>query len=322
MKKMLNILLSVFIVVGIASAGLHFYKPILGAQKDNISALLDSDGCKVSNAVKALLEKSQITTDYTLADVVAKTQRSQEEYGWLRPQGKEVYELPLLKTEEHQWYCMQFHKLGFLEEIKPEKKRYTYVLIFGATIQGMRSRFAYFLKLLESGVEVDQIVFLVGKRPRDQNKESIEVLFTPDVNLPFKKDYEPHGPIPATETELAELLIAQTDMPREIYEKIMVIDAPMVQKADGSWVRPNTESTVQAWLSTQPRKGSILCISSQPYVTRQYYAALRMLPKDWDIYCVGSGIEDEEKANISILLDTLARTLWELKKYQESVRGV
>lgn len=314
---------SIVSIVAIASfVGLRFHTVDCVVQEDHFrSVLLAPNGIEVSDAVKELLQKSQIVTNYTLDDVIEKTQRSQEEGGWLRPHGKEVWELPLLKTEAHAWYCKQFQNIGFLEEIRPIQKRYTYALVFGATIQGMRSRFAYFLKLLQSGIEVDQIVFLVGKRPRDEKKESIEVLFTPDSNLPFKKGYEPDDKIPATETELALLLIAQTDMPREIYEKIVVVDAPMIQKADGTLVRPNTESTVRAWLDTAPCKGSALCISSQPYVARQYYATARLLPKDWNIHCVGFGIEDDEKANISILLDTLARTLWELKKYQESIKS-
>jgi hypothetical protein len=280
----------------------------------NIEQLLIAPDGFVSVRMLEILRTYGIETDGTLADVVAKTQRSQTEGGMLRPQGLERWEVASMESSNREWYVAQFKKLFFIDEIKATKKHYTYALIFGATIQGMRERLIYLLSMLtHEGIIVDHIVFLVGQRARDEKRESEEVLFTADPRLPFIKDWVKPETLPKTETDLARLIVAQSDIPAQIKERIVIVDAPMIQKPDGTYTRPNTDATVSAWLETNPTPGSTVCISSQPYVVRQWYVARRLLPQEWPLECVGPAMDSDDIC-LSDLFDTLARTLWEVQR--------
>jgi hypothetical protein len=304
------------LLVAFLSLGFTACRTIKKAEPEavNVEQLLVMPDGFVSARVLEILRTYGIETDGTLADAVLKTQRSQTDGGMLRPQGLERWELASIGESKRAWYIEQFKKLFFIDGIKATKNHYTYALIFGATIQGMRERLIYLLSMLtHEGIIVDHIVFLVGQRARDEKRESEEVLFTEDPRLPFSTDWVKPVTLPKTETDLARLIIAQSDIPAEIKERIIIIDAPMIQKLDGTYTRPTTDSTVQVWLETNPEPGSTVCISSQPHVIRQWYVARRLLPPEWPLECVGPAI-DQADIRLSDLFDTLARTLWEVQR--------
>ncbi len=265
--------------------------------------------------LQEIIEKTHIHTDGTLGDLIAQTQKSQKEGGWMRTQGTERWDLLMSDASDSEWYIDTFRQMGFIEEIKPLSTTYTYGVIFGATIQGMRERLSYLIDLItHRDIHVDTIVFLVGQRPRDEKRENIHVLFEERIpNIPLRKEWQRPNVLPQTETDLAYLIVDQVELPLDIKNRIIIVDTPMVQKSDGTMTRPTTDDTVRAWMDQHPKKGSVLCISSQPHVHRQGYVARRLLPPGWDIECVGSAASLKELTP-SLLLDALARSLFELSK--------
>lgn len=313
-KKMVPIVTCI-IIVCFAVLAKRFYGESARYSAENPTALIIHADGTYSAALRAIIQKTGVSYDGTLEDLVKKTQRSQIDGGWLRPVGKERWELPFDKNVDVAWYIKQFSKMGFIDGIMPCKQEYTYALILGATIQGMRARFAYLLYLImEHGLKVKHIIFLVGQRPRDVKQEADEILFNQENSeIPFNTAWMPRDQLPATETELAHLIIAQSDIPADIRECISVVDTPMVVKNDGTTTRPTTEDTIISWLATNPELASILCISSQPHTIRQWCVVRRVLPAEWPVECVGRAMRDPD-INVYVLLDTLARTLWEILK--------
>jgi hypothetical protein len=278
--------------------------------------IIKKDG-SYSNALREIIKKYGLSTDETLTDLVEKTQKSQADGGWIRQPGKERWEIEKMDVGNATWHFECFTGLGLIDEVKPLKKQYRYALVFGATVQGMRLRFAYLLELIETqGIEVETIVFLVGKRKRSDAVEGADILYTQEHSiLPFSDQWQRPDMLPETETDLARLIIEQTALPDSIKNNIIVIDAPCHVHADGTITRPNTEDTVHAWLSQNPTAGTILCISNQPHIDRQLFVIQKLLP-EWNIECVGPAVKSND-FNIAILFDSLARSLWELDKIRK-----
>jgi hypothetical protein len=282
---------------------------------DRSSLIIDKNG-NCQPALRALLQRFDINFD-GLTELVEKTQRTQGNGGWIRPQGSEAWELSELKVADHGWYLEQFKELGFIDKVLPYASTYDYILVYGATAQGMRARLKYLLEIIDlCNIKYKKIIFLVGQRPRNEVIETEELLKHPDSNLPQNMAWHYDGVIPRTETEMAQMIIAQTKLPHAIRKRILFIDTPMQQKADGSKVRPTTDDTVLAWLATNPLPGTVLCISSQPYIDRQLLVARRLLPDLFTVECVGPA-ENSTKARLAVLFDALARMLWEIKQMKK-----
>jgi hypothetical protein len=99
-------------------------------------------------------------------------------------------------------------------------------------------------------------------------------------------------------------------------QNLLVIDAPMIQKADGTFTRPTTDSTLVHFAEKAPRNGSCLVISNNPYVTRQTKVTQRILDQS-RFPTVGTGkAVQEDSGDIVMLMDEFARTLYE--EYKET----
>jgi hypothetical protein len=279
--------------------------------------IIQKDG-SYSASLLRIMQETGILADGTLTDLIEKTQKKQPDGGWVRDQGKERWEIAEMSVSDRSLFFDCFLKLGLLDEVKPTRKKYKYAIIFGATAQGMRLRFAYLLNLMKEGhIDVEQIIFLVGQRLRNGTIETVDILFNQEYSLlPFSPNWIKPEKLPETETEIAQLIVEQTDLPSSIRNTISFVHAPARIQEDGTFLRPNTDDTVRAWLEQNPEKGTILCISSQPYVDRQLFVAKRLLP-DWDIECAGPAIKNDD-FNIAVILDSLARTVWEIGKMRAS----
>jgi hypothetical protein len=102
------------------------------------------------------------------------------------------------------------------------------------------------------------------------------------------------------------------------HDNIVFINAP--KKPNGS--RPTTHDTVDAWIATNPKPGSCLSISSQPFVYYQEITMKNALEKhpDFGIEGVGFDYDDPDyfKNNIGAYLDNLARTIFTLVQMKEN----
>jgi hypothetical protein len=242
------------------------------------------------------------------SELVAYTQRE-----WLRKPGLERWQVEEKYEESRQILIPLFQKLGMIDNVKPIKKEYCYVLILGATVDRVRSRLFHLQKLCEQGIKFDFIILLGGQRPLDKEIESEAHLFDYNSYLPIRKDWHVPTVLPSTEIEMMKMVVDQSDLPLALKEKMIFIDTPMQLTAEGKQRRPNTADTIKSWLATSPLSGSCLCISSQPFVGYQDSVIRTYLPSDFIIETVGLYAFDD--CTVVACLDTLARWL-----YQENIR--
>ncbi|HEB41658.1 MAG TPA: hypothetical protein ENI08_01390, partial [Candidatus Dependentiae bacterium] len=241
-----------------------------GILADRSLYILDSKGSS-SQELLDLLDATNIQHDGTLESIVKATQCRQDKGGWLRIPGKERWEVKEIFPEKRAQLMTVFDKLGTIKEIEPTHNYYNYALILGATVPRMRSRLQYLIELWEKGVRFDSINVLVGQRPLDPNLESPEILLDKNnTMIPFRKDWQLTGDLPTTEAEAAKLIFEQSPLPAEWDNlSVMFVDTPMQPTGTGKLRRPTTQDSIIYWLKTDPKPGSILAISNQPYAHYQ-----------------------------------------------------
>ncbi len=264
----------------------------------------------LSPALKNILEITNIPHDGTLESVVQETQKV-----WLRKPGTERWQMEKKFEELRPQLEVAFKQLGILDEIKPSHNTYDTALILGATLSTIRNRLAYALELWKSGIRFDSLVFLVGERPLDPEKESRQELFDRNnKQLAIKATWQEPVELPKTETEMAKMVFDQTELPQGFLDhvKVYFIDTPMQSTPEGGTRRPNTGDTIKLWLDEMPHPGSILAISNQPYVGYQHAVLKTLVPKELSFQTVGQKVGTIQ--NVDVMLDNLARWL-----YQENV---
>lgn len=80
--------------------------------------------------------------------------------------------------------------------------------------------------------------------------------------------------------------------------------------------RPNTKTTVDAWMQTNPQPGSILMVSNNPYIGYQYLTWYGVLKKNgWfekggSLTMCGDHQREEKRNRLAVILDNVARTLF------------
>lgn len=241
-------------------------------------------------------------TDGTLSSIVDETQKH-----WLRKPGAERWDIensPHVNQQEIYKIC---NELQMFSEVKPEYIQYEHAFVLGAIFDKMKARFQFLIDQWNKGVRFNSIVLLAGSRAANkeqgENKEHLEKW----ANVKIEN-------MPQTETELLKFIydhIAMSEDMRKV--PVQIIDVPMLYNSDGTLRRPTTADTIEAWLATHPAKGKVLAISNQPYVGYQNSVLETLIPSSFEVDTVGQGCDINQK--IGLLLDTLARTL-----YQEKIR--
>lgn len=269
-------------------------------------------------ALVEALTLTNITHDNTLKDIVAKIQFTQDRGGWLRPISKERWETDEIIADKRDLLLPIFDHLGILQEVTPSRNYYDYALLLGATVDPVRARLQYLATLWKSGIRFGSIIILTGQRTLNPKLESPERLLDKENGLlPFKEGWHFTSRIPTTETEMIQLVLEQSELPKEWDDlPIIIIDTPMQQTADDTWQRPNTHDTVKTWLHTNPTPGNILAISNQPYVGYQNAVLQNLIPNTFVIETVGKSASPNIK--ITTALDTLARWLQQMYAFISS----
>jgi len=185
--------------------------------------------------------------------------------------------------------------LGMIDAVAPTKTEYEYALLMGSLKDTVSKRLAYLTHLCQQGYAFKTIVLLGGERTlRDIEKNELpsEVL---------------------TETDMMKYLCQECTALKN--HEILVVNAPMIKKDDGTFTRPTTDSTLQYFANIAPRNGTCLVISNNPYVIRQTGVATRILDQS-RFACEGAGValDNEDDADIVMLMDEFARTLYEQYK--------
>ncbi len=297
MKKQLFITFSV-IIIGI-------FLNITGTKEeptptDTFSAFITAD----DQPTELLLELCTITgiSARSLEEIVAETQKV-----WLRPANKERFEITESKYPEQALEITEIcRKAGMLKDKYPRNKQYTHILILGGFLGRVRCRVAFFAKLLEDGISAGHISLLGGKRPLHPEKESTSELYNAHNDiLTFKNSWQPPIDSPKNETDMMRMVIEQSELPEQLsLENLHVIHAPAQNGR-----RPDTRATVREWLKTNPEHGSILVLSSQPYVAYQHELVKSCIdPKKYTLETVGTMYPEQQLPDI--LLDTVARILY------------
>jgi hypothetical protein len=280
--------------------------------KNKLSSFIIDEHYRPTSTLLNILKTTGIEHNGTLENIVTETQKH-----WLRPANKERWENETVFILHHKNPSKLFTDLELIQEIKPAQQQYNHVVLLGSTIQSIRNRLAYLITLWNNGVRFDSINILAGQRPLDKTIESLEILLdTTSTALSCKQSWQLNGALPTTETEMIKMIFDQADLPSE-WNNIAInfVETPMQQTENDSQRRPNTHDTIVEWITLyNPQAGSILAISSQPFIGYQDAVLRNFLPKNFTVETVGYECSNDYK--IPTILDSLAR--WIYNEYQIS----
>jgi hypothetical protein len=197
-------------------------------------------------------------------------------------------------------------------EICPTHHTYDYAIIFGALIHTVRKRIAYLVKLWHEGIRWNSLVILSGQRNLDPILES-DTTWNDASLLPIKTSWK-LSQVPKTEIDMIQMVLEQSVLPADWTTiPTTLINTPMQLKEFGL-LRPNTADTILCWLTTHPTPGSIVAISTQPYICYQDAILKRILPSSFSIETVGPEIDPCE-VQPEILIGTIGWWLYHAFKY-------
>lgn len=185
-------------------------------------------------------------------------------------------------------------RLGILDPVQPNRQSYDFILIAGELKDTVQEKLDYVAELKQTGLTFAAIVLLGGERPlRDDEKNDLPSNITAESEM-MKHLYQNHSIIKD--------------------EKMILVNAPLIQNNSGLLNRPTTESTLLHFTQIAPHAGSCLMISNTPYIIRQTYVALRTLDQNsFPTEGIGKKMNEDEH-DIFLLLDEFARILYEINK--------
>jgi hypothetical protein len=188
--------------------------------------------------------------------------------------------------------------LGMIDDIVPTQKAYSYALLMGGLKERFMQRLDLITELQKQGYTFNTIVLLGGERQlRDEEKEGLPE----NVN---------------TEAQMM-LYLYEHHYEKPIGQQLLVVNAPMIQKEDGTFTRPTTDSTLVHFSEIAPHTGSCLMISNNPYVVRQTKVTQRILDQSrFPTQGAGKAVQ-QDSDDIVMLMDEFARTLYEEYRSQK-----
>ncbi|MBS3903866.1 MAG: hypothetical protein KGZ39_00890 [Simkania sp.] len=254
---------------------------------------LSSNEALITPQLCELLEITHVQCDKTLPSIVEATQKF-----WLRPTGQERWEIQERSDPEEQARIVELcRQIGLFSEVSPQTTHYRYCCILGAALPTVQKRLQYAAQLWLKGVRFDELVFLTGDRPLDHRVDRLSLL----------------EELPQNETEGMLKIFEVMDLPQEIKDlPLTVIDTPK-QPIEQGLRRPNVSDTISCWVGQAPTPGNCLFISNQPYICYQAAVVRGLMPKTFLSETVGPTTSITPYLRANLLLDTIARWL-----YQES----
>lgn len=309
-----NVLFKFFSII-IICATLFFSCQLLTHQP----ILIDDTG-KPSPELLELLATTHVEHDGTLESIKNATQK--EWLNKIRPGTTERWEINQETKEAFEEFREQViplcKKIGTFDTLNPEKKKYKYLVILGCRALGMSKRLQYAIELTKSGIKFKKLVFLTGQRPlmHEETPEKVEKVFTTILQQNGRalndEDFPKH------EAAMIKYLFDHTQIPQSwISKDKLFIESPMWQKEEGGeWLRPTTQHTIEDWMQTNPKPGSILAISDQPHCLYQHEVIKTYMPEIFSVETVGNGAA--ENTSVALILDALARAIYQ--KHQQLLK--
>ncbi len=178
------------------------------------------------------------------------------------------------------------HRCGFIAERIALCWEYTYAAWPGALLPRATVRLSDLIEAWKSGVLWQQTIVFGGKRPLQPDKENPMQGWPANKLPPMESALRGELSTPSaqqgveTELDMMRWLWERVTMPSDLRALPTVfVDAPMKPpaKEGGPPVRPNTEDTVQEWLRSNPKHGSLLLSSGAPYGMAQDEAFAMLL---------------------------------------------
>ncbi len=245
-----------------------------------------------------------IGRDLTERELSAAVAQSQQ---WLRPEDKERWDIPVNRPDDMGRMIKILEELGLALPSMPEQRSFDEAIILGATSYSMEARLD---ALLESGVDFSGLSILGSERPVNQ-KEVDHLTDLADFSSSMTE----------ASAGLA-LLGAYTEiLQKRGYPSLQIVCAPT--KENGK--RATTDDTIELWCRksvqfdyVRNRSPKYLFVSHQPFGLRQALTVHRCLRgHEFDYDFLFGPLSKRVEDNPALLVDTAARTLWEINQVVE-----
>ncbi|NBO19538.1 MAG: hypothetical protein EBV03_10010, partial [Proteobacteria bacterium] len=211
-----------------------------------------------------------------------------------RPKGVERAdcEEPEAFRQKREGLMQALQDAGLSDAVKPKQKYYDHVLVLGATEQEVDKRLDYLRELWDQGVRFGKIELLGSERALRAGNERSE------------GKLGENGHTSRSEMDMMEnrYYAKAAGWPKDM-QSVRVFEVNTYNKPGGE--RANTKDTIESWVKTNPSKGDVLVISSQPHVRYQDAAVKAVLPKGYSVDTVGMDAPHDMK--VSVGMDSIAR---------------
>lgn len=269
------------------------------------TSLFHTDGTPRRPLVE-LLEILGVQHDGTIASIRNATQTCWYQAGKFSAEIRDTVNT----ASRHAGLMRFFAALRLCEKVVPRLPQYDHCLLLGATVTAVRRRLAFLRdqwNVPHYGVRFRNLFLLGSERLLFSDKESPEILFNSEnEDLPFNAFRLSSHELPTTEWEMMQFVHRTADLP---WKKESVGFAYVHTPG----VRANTGDTIQAWLKEfNPKPGSCLAVSSQPYVGYQEAVIRNILLEKFPMEAIGSAAGESTPA--AVYLDTLAKQIFEEAK--------
>lgn len=252
---------------------------------------------KITNIYDKILAHSKNNRKSINQSLIEITQKE-----WLRKSGTERSELTGLHEDKLDLLMPYFIKLDLFSKINPTKDSYDYAIILGSLTEDVIDRIV-FLEQCIKNINIKQLVVLSGMRLlTDQEKSLLKENYNIDYNLEY-------------ETDMILFILQKTNLASSL--KLLPLTV-VNTLTDHPEKRPTTNDTIDYWLKKfNPKTGTCLAVSSNPYIGYQESALKSILPKEFAVEVVGDIDKDLKLSNtkVALILDSLARWI-----YQENSR--
>lgn len=227
--------------------------------------------------------------DGSWESIVAQTQKL------LRKPNQELWQidprtdLPLDEAYKH------FRCLGMIDSYVASKKHYRYAAVLGATLDVVKARFLFLKEEWEKGVRFEELVIMGGQRPLASFERGVG----------------------QTETDMMLHLFHELDLPEQWHSMPMTIIDSKIPEGKN---RPQTMHPFMDWMKISPEPGSVLIVSSQPFIGRQDAIARHLIPFPIETIGMGVGYDHfcKEPLAVAIMIETLARWIYEAVVVKEA----
>jgi hypothetical protein len=268
--------------------GIYFDQD-LGDVIHPVAKVVDDAGYPTKELL-AVLKALNIEHSGTLQDIVHVTQKR-----WLRPRDKERWQIEDACAEKEVQLLPLLAALGMTQDVHASKMHYDYAFLLGSRLGSVKKRLQFLIDEWNRGVRFNTVVLMSGYRElTEDEKQELR------GSLPRGADF------PQTEPAMMRLVYAMSALPQDMANlPVQLVSA----QAQPQQQRATTEDTIKTWLNSSPLPGTVLSISSQPFIGYQHAVTDTYLPQVFLLETIGP--VEPERSSVAVMLDNLARWLYQ-----------